>query len=274
MKLRKTALASIIAAGAGLSTSASSDVINMSLDGFFTFLTPDGSITLNSDSILLFGLRSTITATATFNTDTGTGTGTISPFSFRGNGNLTSPSISFQAIGDGASGPGPLILANMSSSWNFNNGIPVSMVIDASGFFDAVQGGLVVGQTITGVGAIPASNNASFNAQNIPIGPAPFATTTWDTTDIGPGTIGTNPSGTLPLIADTQVNTFVTTGSEIGIGGSPQRAGPFGGGEFNYDFTSIRIDNIIVPAVPVPAAAWLFGSGLLGLIGVARRRGV
>ena len=27
-----------------------------------------------------------------------------------------------------------------------------------------------------------------------------------------------------------------------------------------------------VAAVPIPAAAWLFGSGLLGLIGVARRK--
>jgi hypothetical protein len=27
-----------------------------------------------------------------------------------------------------------------------------------------------------------------------------------------------------------------------------------------------------VPAVPVPAAAWLFGSGLIGLVGVARRK--
>ncbi len=27
-----------------------------------------------------------------------------------------------------------------------------------------------------------------------------------------------------------------------------------------------------VPEVPVPAAVWLFGSGLLGLVGVARRR--
>jgi hypothetical protein len=26
------------------------------------------------------------------------------------------------------------------------------------------------------------------------------------------------------------------------------------------------------PTVPVPAAVWLFGSGLLGLVGVARRR--
>ena len=30
-------------------------------------------------------------------------------------------------------------------------------------------------------------------------------------------------------------------------------------------------DNITVTAVPVPAAAWLLGSGLLGFVGVARR---
>jgi len=32
------------------------------------------------------------------------------------------------------------------------------------------------------------------------------------------------------------------------------------------------IDNITVNAVPVPAAFWLFGSGLIGLIGLARRK--
>ena len=32
------------------------------------------------------------------------------------------------------------------------------------------------------------------------------------------------------------------------------------------------VDVKVVPAVPVPAAAWLFGSGLIGLVGVARRR--
>ena len=31
-------------------------------------------------------------------------------------------------------------------------------------------------------------------------------------------------------------------------------------------------DNVRLSAVPVPAAAWLFGSGLLGLVGVARTR--
>ena len=31
-------------------------------------------------------------------------------------------------------------------------------------------------------------------------------------------------------------------------------------------------DSLFVSAVPVPAAAWLFGSGLLGLVGIARRK--
>ena len=37
-------------------------------------------------------------------------------------------------------------------------------------------------------------------------------------------------------------------------------------------FSDLAIDNVVVSAVPVPAAVWLFGSGLLGLIGVARRK--
>jgi len=36
--------------------------------------------------------------------------------------------------------------------------------------------------------------------------------------------------------------------------------------------TDFVIDNVSVSPVPVPAAAWLFGSGLLGLIGAARRK--
>lgn len=36
--------------------------------------------------------------------------------------------------------------------------------------------------------------------------------------------------------------------------------------------TGLVLDNIGLSAVPVPAAVWLFGSALLGLLGVARRR--
>ncbi|MDH5612971.1 MAG: VPLPA-CTERM sorting domain-containing protein [Gammaproteobacteria bacterium] len=38
-----------------------------------------------------------------------------------------------------------------------------------------------------------------------------------------------------------------------------------GAGDYTYEM-------VVVSSVPVPAAVWLFGSGLLGLIGVARRK--
>ena len=34
----------------------------------------------------------------------------------------------------------------------------------------------------------------------------------------------------------------------------------------------LTVDGVVVSAVPVPAAAWLFGTGLLGLIGFGRRK--
>jgi hypothetical protein len=34
----------------------------------------------------------------------------------------------------------------------------------------------------------------------------------------------------------------------------------------------VAFDNVNVESVPIPAAAWLLGSGLLGLAGVARRQ--
>ncbi len=40
----------------------------------------------------------------------------------------------------------------------------------------------------------------------------------------------------------------------------------------NGSFTSFSYEVSTLGAVPVPAAVWLFGSGLLGLVGVARRR--
>ena len=39
-----------------------------------------------------------------------------------------------------------------------------------------------------------------------------------------------------------------------------------------YGFDNVCVDDCSVAAVPVPAAVWLFGSGLLGLVGVARRK--
>ncbi|HIB83546.1 MAG TPA: VPLPA-CTERM sorting domain-containing protein, partial [Chromatiaceae bacterium] len=43
--------------------------------------------------------------------------------------------------------------------------------------------------------------------------------------------------------------------------------------DFTYvpDLISINA-NVNVSDVPVPAAVWLFGSGLIGLVGMARRK--
>ena len=43
-------------------------------------------------------------------------------------------------------------------------------------------------------------------------------------------------------------------------------------GDIASDFTGSSLIAKAGPVVPVPAAVWLFGSGLIGLIGVARRK--
>ena len=64
-----------------------------------------------------------------------------------------------------------------------------------------------------------------------------------------------NASGFFGLVSDTAIDSVII------------RNGLFSGGNRDRFF----IDNLRVNAVPVPAAIWLFGAGLLGLIGVARR---
>ena len=51
--------------------------------------------------------------------------------------------------------------------------------------------------------------------------------------------------------------------------GIPMVDGPFAGFEANFNLDGITPD---ASPVPVPAAAWLFGTGLVGLAGVGRRR--
>ncbi len=63
--------------------------------------------------------------------------------------------------------------------------------------------------------------------------------------------------------ADGSLTTAVT-------GAPGMENGPFPGFNAVFNLTS---PGLITPsAVPVPAAVWLFGSGLLGLVGVARRK--
>jgi len=86
----------------------------------------------------------------------------------------------------------------------------------------------------------------------------PIASTTYNT-------VGQNGYGTT-------IN-MLSLGTDDGIGGSPIDHGVFQGYSANFDITSITTGSISpISTVPVPAAAWLFGSGLIGLVGLARRK--
>ena len=200
-----------------------------------------------------------------------------------------------KAIGDGMGGSGSLMLGNMLFNWNGNNGIPVSMIMDASGFFagelspggansavpasDGTYVGEFVPGTVTGPGGY---------AGYLGLGPVPIATTAWDTSlaagcaagvdanfanNTGGGCMGVAISGALPLIFDNTpsgnyVNDY-TANVGGNIGGSPMVDGPFTGLSATFDFVSLEIAPSVVP---LPSAVWLFGSGIVGLIGAARRK--
>jgi hypothetical protein len=62
--------------------------------------------------------------------------------------------------------------------------------------------------------------------------------------------------------------------TDDGVGGDPMTGIPLSNFNVNLDFTSIHFDTLFMHGdpVPVPPAVWLFGSGLLGLVGFMRQR--
>ena len=68
-----------------------------------------------------------------------------------------------------------------------------------------------------------------------------------------------------PFIGSEQYDAVESTGSDCTNGGP--HCGPWGS-LAGTDFTFL----IETTAIPIPAAVWLFGSGLIGLVGMARRK--
>ena len=261
MNVKKATLSVAIAAALGLSVNVSqAAIIDMDYSGLFTILDPAGVALYNTsnpyyhDSSWDHGLRTQISGTMSINTRTGAGVATLSPFNFFNGGEMVYSGMELQAIGGG------LLLANMDYAWYVND-TNVQIVLDASGLISALATGLPsVGSVMdqnycatTGSCTLPASDG--IKRGGFPIGAVPIATSSYNVNG------ATGISTTLAQLS---------LGADDGIGGSPMDSGPFSNYSINLDLTSLTFT--AVSSVPVPAAVWLFASGLVGLAGVARRR--
>ena len=239
------------------------DIINFHFTGQYTLVD-------------LYGVvmdQQPISSTLTYDTNSGVGSSptlTISNFDTFGY-TATIHDISLQR----ASGTN-YIIGNMLADWNTSVGVPISMVWDASGLLNAIDFGLQVGDVISGTdlirggnniynvgSALPASDGLLLGGTPLNQGPAPLAVTTLNTKTLctpGVDCLGNQVSGGSPFTDDN-------------IAGSPMIDGYFIGLNVNFDIgsgNSLTVDKI--SAVPIPPAMYLFGTGLLGLMEISRRR--
>ncbi len=257
---KKTAVSAAVAVALGASATASADTIDFSFTGLFTMLDPSGKVMQNTSYKYGYesGNRTRITGTMSFDTATGAGTGTLVPFQFfSGNSTLpaTATGINMQAIGNGAGGAGTLVLGNMGFNWNGNNGIPVSIVLDAQGLFGAMNAagaaGLSVGAVVNGTYGTTGATDPAMGG-SIKMGNLAIATTTWNTTTIAGAGQYSNPSATTPLVVDPLNSPYGT-----GIGGNPMLSyagAPFGGFNANFDIQSMTVTKITLGTDTTPDA--------------------
>ena len=279
--MKKSLVAAAVLASMSAGT-AQADVYNFSGEGFFTMITPTGGVLANPDFAGhvdgdIFGAQTPLSGlTMSFDTATGAGTGAMDPFLFSGTVAAAS-SVNMQAIGDGNGNPGSLIMGVISFDYGPTIGIPVYLIADGAGIFGAIGAGLAVNDTISGTGALTSTDaaiNASpYGAFVADMGNVPFAMTTLDVNQDGDAD---NLCGTADSVGDgTGTGALIGGGFPLcddGVSGVRMATAPFPGHGANFDVTSLTVTSIIPAPVPVPAAVWLFGSGLLGLVGVARRK--
>jgi hypothetical protein len=285
---KKTVLAAAVAGAVGAALPAEANVVNVSFQGAFTMLNPSGSPVANTPSDYANGFygvtggasgpattfgwkgsRTPITGTMSFDTSTGAGVATVNPFLFFGNGTnnyAAAVGVSFQSIDTIGT-----LVGGMLFSWN-KGGHEVSIVLDAGQMFAAlptlIGGGATttVSGTYTAVSPGPAITTAIARTSTLNTGAGCDGLTV--ATQANAYTINTN-FANLGTCTDTSTG----FGFNDGIGGDPMTSPSFGDFNGNFDILSVHFDSFVpTPVVPVPAAVWLFGSGLAGLAAIGRRR--
>jgi hypothetical protein len=144
-----------------------------------------------------------------------------------------------------------------------NCDMPLHIVWDATGLLNAIDYGLQQGDILSGSTLYHDANGD--HIQNIDEqtlldlnSATPYSSILEDNYYAGLSTTNPDPQGPAPLAA---------TSDSMGLGADT----PFVGLRGYFDIGSGNSMEVVsISAVPIPAAIWLFGSGLLGLIGVAR----
>lgn len=153
-----------------------------------------------------------------------------------------------------------LINGQVLVDWNATNNIQVFVQWDATGLMNAIDYGLQVGDKLSGTNLYRDANGDQVWEASEWVADIGSATPYSDVLMQAEGYGSHLLQGPAPLAA--------TSGSP----GITDPNSPFYG---IYGYFDIGSGNSMyvtsVSAVPVPAAVWLFGSGLLGLIGMARR---
>lgn len=232
---------------------AQADLITFNFTGGVVITTP----TLPLETILINNGSPVTPISASLVYDTVSGLGN-SNLSLTMSGGFWSYPATFHDISMAHQSGTNLITGNALVDWNGANNMPLHIEWDATGLFNAIAYGLQVGDIISGSNLYRDTNGNGVGDVGEWLANVNSAT---PYSDYLQSVYEYNSlQGPAPMAA--------TSGSQ-GLG----ELSAFEGVRGYFDIGSGNSMHVVsVSSVPVPAAVWLFGSGLVGLIGFARRK--
>ena len=233
-------------------TAVQSAVIGFHFTGNMMVVDPNGGVITNLGKPL-----SPISANLNYNTETGVGG---SDMSITMAGDFWSSPAIFHDITLQYDGASNSINGSILVDWNGNTDMSMHVNWDATGFLNAINSGLEVGDTISGTILNKDTTGDGFFDTSIDVSSAlPYSDSLL---------VNSVLEGPAPLAA-----TETSLGLGYDIDGNFIGGTPFDGikGLINIGSgNSLTVTS--VSAVPVPAALWLFGSGLIVLAGLVKRK--
>lgn len=236
-----------------LPVSSQASVITFNFTGGLVVANSLGDIAVNNGSPV-----TPIAASLTYDTITGIGSSGLSI-------TMSDPFLGMPAtlhdISMARQADSNLITGQVLVDWAGASNMPLHIEWDATGLFNAINYGLQAGDVISGTNLYHDANaNGVFDSGEF-LANVFSATPYSDTLQLQESYYG-------PLALQGYAPMAATSGS-LGFGSET----PFPGFRGYLDIGSGNSMHVVsvVTTVPIPAAAWLFGSGLLSLLGVARQ---